>query len=173
MSQHKPPLIISVIGGGDPPPEARRLAYEVGRELARRGAMVACGGLGGVMEEVCRGAREEGGTTIGILPGSDASAANPYVTVPIATGMGYARNSIVVKVGAAVIAIDGAYGTLSEIGHALAEGSTVRRAGHVGLLPRRPQGHRHCRSWRTRRTRPRRPSRAARLGGARTPRSVG
>ena len=125
MTQQSPPLIISVIGGGDPPPEARRLAYEVGRELARRGAMVACGGLGGVMEEVCRGAREEGGTTIGILPGDDASAANPYVTVPIATGMGYARNSIVAKAGGAVIAIDGAYGTLSEIGHALAEGITV------------------------------------------------
>ena len=125
MSQQNPPLIISVIGGGDPPPEARQLAYEVGRELARRGAMVACGGLGGVMEEVCRGAREEGGQTIGILPGDDASAANPYVTIPIATGMGYARNSIVAKAGGAVIAIDGAYGTLSEIGHALAEGITV------------------------------------------------
>ena len=125
MSQQNPPLIISVIGGADPPAEARRLAYEVGRELARRGAMVACGGLSGVMEEVCRGAREEGGTTIGILPGSDASAANPYVTIPIPTGIGYARNSLVAKAGGAVIAIDGSYGTLSEIGHALAEGIAV------------------------------------------------
>ena len=81
---------------------------------------MACGGLGGVMEAVCKGAREAGGTTIGILPGTDATVANRWVEIPICTGIGYARNSIVVLTGRAAIAVDGAYGTLSEIGHALA-----------------------------------------------------
>jgi uncharacterized protein (TIGR00725 family) len=113
-------MIISVIGGSQVSPEIETLAEEVGRELARRGAMVACGGLTGVMEAVCRGAKEEGGTTIGILPGVDPKAANASVDIPICTGMGYARNVIVVYTGQAAIAVDGAYGTLSEIGHALA-----------------------------------------------------
>ena len=81
--------------------------------------MVACGGLTGVMEAVCRGAKEAGGTTIGILPGGDPKAANEWVDIPICTGIGYARNVAVVLTGRAVIAVDGAYGTLSEIGHAL------------------------------------------------------
>ncbi len=130
------PLIIAVIGGADPPQRAIELAEEVGRELARAGAVVACGGLGGVMEAVCRGAKAAGGTTIGILPGDDPAKANAYVDHPIMTGLGYARNAIVVKTGRAVIAIDGAYGTLSEIGHALGDGTPV-----IGLetwdLPRR------------------------------------
>ena len=113
-------MIISVIGGSQVPPEIEALAEEVGRELARRGATVACGGLTGVMEAVCRGAKEEGGITIGILPGTDPKAANASVDIPICTGMGYARNVIVVYTGQAAIAVDGAYGTLSEIGHALA-----------------------------------------------------
>ena len=91
------------------------MAYEVGRELARRGAVVVCGGLTGVMEAVCRGAKEAGGTTVGILPGHDPAEANPYVDIPLPTGMGYARNAIVAKAGLAVIAIEGAYGTLSEM----------------------------------------------------------
>ncbi len=113
--------IISVIGGENAPPEAVRLAEEVGRELARRGAIVVCGGGSGVMEGVCRGARQEGGHTIGILPGHNAqeSPPNPWVEFPIYTGLGYARNSIVVLSGEVVIAIDGAYGTLSEIAYAL------------------------------------------------------
>ena len=119
-------MIIAVIGGGDSPPEdALRMAEEVGRELARRGVAVACGGLEGVMAAVCRGAKAEGGVTIGILPGNDPTEANPWVDYPICTGMGYARNAIVVKSGRAVIAIDGAYGTLSEIGHALGDGIPV------------------------------------------------
>ena len=77
------------------------------------------------MEAVCRGAKAEGGVTIGILPGNDPADANPWVDYPICTGMGYARNAIVVKSGRAVIAIDGAYGTLSEIGHALSDGIPV------------------------------------------------
>ena len=112
-------MIISVIGGAEVSPEVEHLAEQVGRELASRGVMVACGGLTGVMEAVCRGAKEAGGTTIGILPGSDPGDANRWVDIPICTGMAYARNVIVVLTGRAVIAVDGAYGTLSEIGHAL------------------------------------------------------
>lgn len=124
MGQDRP-LIISVIGGGDPGPRALELAEEVGKELAARGAMVVCGAMFGVMEAVCRGAKSAGGWTIGILPGSDHAAGNSYLDLPIVTGMGYARNVIVVKTGRAVIAIDGAYGTLSEIGHALGDGIPV------------------------------------------------
>ena len=119
------PLIIAVIGGSEPPRRAMELAEEVGGELARAGAVVACGGLGGVMEAVCRGAKAAGGTTIGILPGDDPAKANAYVDHAIMTGIGYARNVILVKTGRAVIAIDGAYGTLSEIGHALGDGTPV------------------------------------------------
>jgi len=113
--------LIAVVGGNEASPENLRLAEEVGRELARRGVALVCGGLGGIMEAACRGAKEAGGTTVGILPGSDPSAANPYVDIPICTGMGYARNVVVVKSAGAVIAVDGAYGTLSEIAHALGE----------------------------------------------------
>ncbi len=109
---------IAVIGGEKPSSEEAQLAEEVGRELARRGAILICGGLGGVMEAACKGASAEGGVTIGVLPGDNRQAANPYVQLPIVTGMGYARNAIVVKSAQAVIAIDGSYGTLSEIGHA-------------------------------------------------------
>lgn len=118
-------MIIAVIGAGDPSPATAAPAEEVGAELAKRGAAVVCGGLGGVMAAVCRGARSAGGTTIGILPGSDPSEANQWVDIPICTGIGYARNVIVVKSGRAVIAVGGAFGTLSEIGHALADGIPV------------------------------------------------
>ena len=111
--------IIAVIGAGQPSAEEARLAEEVGRELVKQGAMLVCGGLGGVMEAACRGASLEGGVTIGILPGDSPQAANPYVQIPIVTGMGYARNISVVKSAQAVIAIGGSYGTLSEIAHAL------------------------------------------------------
>ncbi len=121
MTTGSRPLIISVIGGRYPSPQAREYAEEVGRELARNGAAVACGGLIGVMEAVCKGAKSEGGLTIGILPGDDPEAANEYVDVPICTGIMYARNLVVVKTGRAVIAVDGSFGTMSEIGHALAE----------------------------------------------------
>lgn len=118
-------MLITVIGGSSAAPPALEDAYQVGLELARRGAVVVCGGLTGVMEAVCRGAKDGGGVTIGILPGHIPDDANSYVDYPIATGMGYMRNAIVAKAGRAVIAIDGAYGTLSEIGHALGEGATV------------------------------------------------
>lgn len=126
-------MIISVIGGANPPTDALQMAEEVGRELARNGATVVCGGLTGVMEAVCRGAKAEGGITIGILPGDDPADANPWVDYPVCTGMGYARNIIVVKAGRAVIAVDGAYGTLSEIGHALSHGIPVVGLGTWSL----------------------------------------
>ena len=101
------------------------MAEDVGRELARRGVTVACGGLTGIMEAVCRGAKSAGGVTIGILPGRAAADANNYVDIPIVTNMGYSRNAIVVYTGRAIIAVGGAYGTLSEIGYALGEGIPV------------------------------------------------
>jgi uncharacterized protein (TIGR00725 family) len=97
----------------------------VGRLLGERGHEVVCGGLTGVMEAVCRGASEAGGRTIGILPGEDRSAANEYVDVAVTTGMGNARNALVVLNGDAAIAIDGSTGTLSEIGLALDYGQAV------------------------------------------------
>jgi uncharacterized protein (TIGR00725 family) len=114
-------MIIAVIGGEDVSAEVSHLAEEVGRELARRGCTVVCGGGTGVMEGVCRGARAEGGHTIGILPGHNAveSPPNDHVEFPIFTGLGFARNSMVALSGQAVIAIDGAYGTLTEIAYAL------------------------------------------------------
>ncbi len=114
-------MIIAVIGESHARPHIAELAEQVGRQLARRGITLVCGGLGGVMEAACRGAKFEGGTTVGILPGNDPLLHNDYIDIPIITGVGYARNSIVVKTGISVIAVGGAYGTLSEIGHALAE----------------------------------------------------
>ena len=117
--------LIAVIGGSQCSSQEAKLAEEVGHELAKRGAILVCGGLGGVMEAACRGASSEGGVTIGILPGESRQAANPYVQIPIVTGIGYARNVAVVKSAQAVIAIGGSYGTLSEIGHALQSGVPV------------------------------------------------
>ena len=100
-------------------PEESSLAEEVGRELAKNGITLICGGLGGVMEDTCRGARAEGGLTIGVIPGDDPKSANPYVQIPIVTGIGYARNVIIVKTAQAIIAVGGGYGTLTELGYAL------------------------------------------------------
>ncbi len=118
-------LIISVIGESNARPHIAALAEQVGRELALRGVIIVCGGLGGVMEAACKGAKSVGGTTIGILPGDSPLSANEYIDIPIITGMGYARNSVVAKTGIAVVAVGGAYGTLSEIGHALGDGVPV------------------------------------------------
>lgn len=113
-------MIIAVIGSSNPPnPELIDLGERVGRELAKRGVTVVCGGLSGVMEAVCRGAKSEGGTTIGILPGRVPTDANQYVDIPIVTTMGYSRNIIVVHTGVACIAVGGAFGTLCEIAYAL------------------------------------------------------
>jgi len=112
-------MIIAVIGDSSCSPEEAKLAQSVGELLAQRGVTVVCGGLGGVMEAVCRGAKSKGGLTIGILPGQDSSMANPWVDIPVVTGIGEARNVAVVKSAQAVIAISGGYGTLSEIAYSL------------------------------------------------------
>ena len=116
---------VSVIGGSSIDGETAAVAEALGERLAERGHDVVCGGLGGVMEAVCRGARAAGGETVGILPTDDYRDANPHVTTPIATGMGHARNALVVMNGDAAVAVDGASGTLSEIGLALAQDRPV------------------------------------------------
>jgi uncharacterized protein (TIGR00725 family) len=116
--------IISVIGTSTASPELYELARETGRLLAERGCIVVCGGRGGVMEGVCRGAGEAGGISVGLLPDA-LSEANPYVTIPLVTGLGEVRNVAVVSAGQAVISIGGAYGTLSELGFAMRQGKRV------------------------------------------------
>jgi len=116
---------ISVIGARDATPAQLAHAEAVGRALAERGHVLVCGGLGGVMEAACRGARAASGRTVGILPGEDPADANPHVDIVIPTGLGIARNALVVRAAAAVIAIGGAYGTLSEIAFALQLGVPV------------------------------------------------
>jgi uncharacterized protein (TIGR00725 family) len=118
---------VAVIGSGQCPQdsEVARLAEEVGRRLAQAGVSVICGGLGGVMEAVARGAGGAGGSAIGILPGASIADANPHCSHVIATASGQARNLAVVASGEAVIAIGGEWGTLSEIGHARTLGRTV------------------------------------------------
>lgn len=118
-------MIIAVVGGHTAPAELLAEAEAVGRGLARRGCTLICGGRGGIMEAACRGARAEGGHTIGVLPGEDRRDMNAYVEFPIVTGMGYGRNVIIVRTAEAVIAIGGAYGTLSEVAHALNLGKPV------------------------------------------------
>ncbi len=116
---------VAVIGGGSITPGVAALAVEVGRELARRGAVVICGGLTGVMEAVARGVREEGGISLGILPGPDRALANPYLTYSLPTNLGHARNILIAHAADAVIAIDGGYGTISEAAIALKLGKPV------------------------------------------------
>jgi len=108
-------LLIAVVGGSTCSSEEAEWAAAVGRLVAERGAVLVCGGLGGVMEAAARGAKQAGGLTVGILPGSDADDANPYIDVPLATGMGEMRNALIVRAAHAVIAIGGGWGTLSEI----------------------------------------------------------
>lgn len=118
-------MIVAVVGDGFCSAETARLAEEVGQQLAEKGATVLCGGLGGVMEAACRGAKRAGGLTIGVLPGRNRQDANPFVDIPIVTGMGEARNVIVVSSAQSVIAVSGGYGSLSEIAHALKLGIPV------------------------------------------------
>jgi uncharacterized protein (TIGR00725 family) len=118
-------MIIAVVGNSACSPEEARLSETVGELLAQRGATLICGGLGGVMEAACRGAKSKGGLTVGILPGQDSSTANPWVDIRVVTGMGEARNVAIVKSAQAVISIGGSYGTLSEIAYALKSGIPV------------------------------------------------
>ncbi len=118
-------MYVAVIGSASCSAEVAAQAEAVGREIARRGAVLVCGGRGGAMEAACRGAKAEGGTTVGILPGADRGEANRYVDIAITTGLGEARNAIVVRTADAVVAVSGGYGTLSEIGLALKMGRPV------------------------------------------------
>lgn len=118
-------LYVAVSGGGEADDEACRLAEQVGQELARRGAVVVTGGLGGAMAAACRGAKEGGGSTIGILPSDDRADANPWVDVAVPTGLGEGRNALVVRAADAVVAVAGEFGTLSEIALALRLGKPV------------------------------------------------
>jgi uncharacterized protein (TIGR00725 family) len=116
---------VAVVGAGHASAEEARAAERVGRGLAEAGAALVCGGLGGVMEAACRGAKSGGGTTVGILPGAERKAANAYVDVAIPTGLGEMRNALVVRAADALIAVGGEFGTLSEIALALKAGKPV------------------------------------------------
>jgi uncharacterized protein (TIGR00725 family) len=111
--------LIAVIGGRKESHELLVHAEETGKEIAKRGAVLICGGLTGTMEAAARGAKAEGGITVGILPGNSPTDANQYIDIPLATGLGLARNAIIMSVAHAVVAIGGSYGTLSEIAYAL------------------------------------------------------
>lgn len=116
---------MGVVGPGEASAEQAATAERVGGLVAARGAVLVCGGLGGVMEAACRGASEAGGVTVGILPGADRAAANPYVQVALPTGLGEARNALVVRAADVLIAVSGGYGTLSEVALALKAGKRV------------------------------------------------
>ncbi len=131
---------VAVVGPGDPDPARDAQGEAVGQLLADAGAVLICGGLGGVMAAACRGARAHGGVTVGILPGEDRGDANPWVDVPLATGLGELRNGLVVRSADVVLAVGGGYGTLSEVALALKMGRPVVGLGTWGL--RRPGGRR-------------------------------
>ena len=117
--------VIGVIGAGHASEAGYAAAVEVGREIARRGLVLVCGGLGGVMEGASRGCAEAGGTVLGLLPGADATSANPYVTLAVPTNLGHARNIVIAHTAQVLIAIEGEYGTLSELAIALKLGKPV------------------------------------------------
>lgn len=125
MARNPAQIRIAVFGGSQCPEHIYEKARQVGRLLAQKGILVYCGGMTGVMEAVSRGVREGKGSVVGILPESDSESANPYVNIPVATGAGSARNAMIVNSVHGAIAIDGQYGTLSEIGHALRAGKPV------------------------------------------------
>ena len=123
-TERRPPHV-AVAGSSRPTPAEATAAEAVGRGLAEGGAIVVCGGLGGVMEAACRGARSAAGTTVGLLPGDDRRRANPYVDVVLPTGLGEARNALVARGGEVLVAIGGGHGTLAEIALALRGGTPV------------------------------------------------
>jgi uncharacterized protein (TIGR00725 family) len=129
------PPIIAVCGGAQIDALTADLAEAVGLALARAGAIIVCGGLGGVMEKSCQGAKQGGGVTIGIVPGPDTRVANQYVDVPIATGMAQGRNAVIVHTADGVIALPGSYGTLSEISLALNMAKPVVTVGSWCPIP--------------------------------------
>lgn len=118
-------IIVGVIGGSETDKKTFNLAYEIGKEIAKHNYILVCGGMGGVMESACKGAKSADGVTIGILPGKDKTDANPYIDIPIVTAMSHARNAIIVRTADILIAIGGKYGTLSEIALAKVINKTV------------------------------------------------
>jgi len=134
-------LLIGVIGGSTPTPDEAAAAEAVGCGVAEAGAVLICGGRGGVMEAACRGAKGAGGLTIGVLPGISRGQANAYVDIPVVTGIGEARNAIIARTADVVIAIGGSYGTLSEIAYAVGFDKpvvglgtwTMERVGHPAV----------------------------------------
>ena len=127
MTDGIPPIPprVAVIGAGTASSDEYVMALSLGRAIASLGGIVVCGGRGGVMEAVSKGVAEAGGTTVGFLPGGEPGAANPWITVPLPTGMGHARNALVAASGEAVIAVGGSWGTLSEIALARTRGIEV------------------------------------------------
>jgi uncharacterized protein (TIGR00725 family) len=125
MVNAKGNIFVGVIGAGDCPDDVSRVAEEVGEKIAQAGAILVCGGLGGVMQAACKGAKRKGGTTVGILPGIEKADANPHVDYPIVTGLGEGRNLLVVRNSDVLIALPGEFGTLSEIALALKLGKPV------------------------------------------------
>ncbi len=111
--------LIGILGGREIDPEIERLSYEAGALIARHGFGLVCGGMGGVMEAASRGCKEAGGLTVAIIPQDDPSHANPYADIVIPTGLGIARNLLIIRAAEGLIAIDGKFGTLSEIAYAL------------------------------------------------------
>jgi uncharacterized protein (TIGR00725 family) len=136
MNEKKVPAVyLAVIGAGNASAEIYEMAMTVGREAGRRGWIVVTGGLGGVMEAAPRGAQEAGGLTLGILPGGDRGEANPFIQVAVATHIRHARNSIIAHTADALIAVDGEYGTLSEIALGLKLGKPVVGLKTVWNIP--------------------------------------
>ena len=123
--QLKKKIRIGVIGGSKPDTKSRQVAFNVGQLIAEKGALLICGGLSGVMEASSRGAKQAGGFTIGILPGNSPQDANPYIDIAIATGLGYSRNSLVAMNSDVIIAVDGRYGTLTEIAYGRIYGKKI------------------------------------------------
>lgn len=127
-------IYISVIGDGKCDQKTYQTAFDVGQLIAEKGAVLVCGGLGGVMEAACKGAKSKNGLTVGILPSEDRGGMNPYVDVAIPTGLGEARNALVVRCADVVIAVGGQFGTLSEIALALKMGKPVVGIGTWELV---------------------------------------
>lgn len=138
MTEYREKIRVGVIGGARPASKFRKIAFEVGQLIAEKGAILVCGGLSGVMEAAARGAKKYGGLSVGILPGNSLKDANPHIDIAIATGMGYSRNHLVVMNADVLIAIDGEYGTLSEIAYGCVHGKKIIGIGTwdiEGVIP--------------------------------------
>lgn len=122
-------VTVSVVGAHEATPRTAKLARQVGRMVAEEGCVLVCGGLQGLMKEACRGAKEAGGLTVGILPGKDKADANEFVDIALPTTIGFSRNVIVAASADIVIALPGSYGTESEICYACVYGRPVINLG--------------------------------------------